>query len=81
MVSNVRVSQRAGTNLVDVYYNLSGSGQSGASVSVELSDNGGSSYGLRISSLSGHAGSGIAKGNNRYLVWNAGIDRPNAFLT
>jgi formylglycine-generating enzyme required for sulfatase activity len=81
VVSNVRVSQRTGTNLVDVYYNLSGSGAGGATVSVELSDNSGTSYGLPISSLSGHVGSGIANGNNRYLVWNAGSDRPNSFST
>ena len=81
VVSNVRVSQRAGTNLVDVYYNLSGSGAGGASVSVELSDNSGTSYGLPISSLSGHVGSGIANGTNRYLVWNAGTDRTNSFST
>lgn len=79
VVSNVRVSQRAGTNLVDVYYNLSGSGQRGASVTVELSDNSGTSYGLPISSLSGHVGSGVANGTNRYLFWNAGTDHPNSF--
>ncbi len=79
VVSNVRVSQRAGTNLVDVYYNLSGSGQSGASVTVQLSGDSGASYGLPISSLSGHVGSGIANGTNRYLVWNAGTDRPDSF--
>ncbi len=79
VVSNVRVSQRTGTNLVDVYYNLSGSGQYGASVSVELADNGGTFYRVPMSSLSGHAGNGVTNGTNRYLVWNAGTDRPNSF--
>ncbi len=81
LISNVRVSQRPGTNFVDVYYNLSGSGPNGATVSVELSDNRGTSYDLPITWLSGHVGNGVPDGTNRYLVWNAGSDRPSSFST
>ena len=78
-VSNVRVAQRDGTNLVDVYYDLSGSSEGGATVTVELSENGGASYGLPIASLSGHVGGGVANGRYRHLVWDAGSDRPDSF--
>ena len=81
VLSNVRVAQRNGTNLVDVYYDLSGGGEEGATISVELSDNGGASYGLPISSLNGNVGGGVANGNNRHLVWDAGADRPDSFST
>ena len=78
-VSNLRVAQRDGTNLVDVYYDLSGSSEDGATVTVELSENGGASYGLPISSLSGNVGSEVANGTNRHLVWDAGADLPDHF--
>ena len=78
-ISNVRVSQRPGTTLVDVYYNLAGSTDSGASVSVELSDNSGASFGLPVTALSGHVGASITNGTNRHLIWNAKADRPDGY--
>ena len=78
-ISNVRVSQPPGTTLVDVYYNLAGSTDSGASVSVELSDNSGASFGLPVSALSGHVGASITNGTNRHLIWNAKADRPDGY--
>ncbi len=77
-VSNVRSSQRAGTNLVDIYYNVGGTTDA-VNVSVELSDDGGASYGVPAASLSGDIGSGVQPGNNRHIVWNAGADWPGQF--
>jgi formylglycine-generating enzyme required for sulfatase activity len=77
VISNVRSAQRAGTNLVDVYYELSGAEPEGVAVSVELSDDGGSSYGLSVSSLSGAVGAGVTNGSNHHIVWDAGADTPD----
>lgn len=73
VVSNVRAAQRAGTKLVDVYYDLSGA-DGPATVSVAVSDNGGSSYAVPATSLSGAVGGGVANGTNKHVVWNAGAD-------
>ena len=73
-VTNVLASQRAGTKLVDVYYDLSGTGA--MTVSLGVSNNGGSSYGVSASSFSGDIGS-VTAGSNLHIVWNAGADWNN----
>lgn len=72
-VSNVRAAQRAGTKLVDVYYDLSGA-TAPSTVAVAVSDNGGASYTLPASSLSGDVGGGVNAGPNKHVIWNAGAD-------
>jgi hypothetical protein len=56
-VTDVRASQRAGTNLVDILYNLAGPAE-GVTISVTLSDDGGATYILPAISLTsrGHWG-------------------------
>ncbi len=72
-VTNVRAAQRAGTKLVDVYYDLSG-GSGPSTVAVAVSDNGGASYDVSASSLSGDVGSAVNAGPNKHVIWNAGED-------
>lgn len=72
-VTNVRAAQRAGTKLVDVYYDLSG-GSGPSTVAVAVSDNGGASFNVPASSLSGAVGGGVNAGLNKHVVWNAGAD-------
>lgn len=76
-ISNVRVQQRAGTGLVDIYYDLSGS-LGPTSVAISASSDGGQTYLVPVSSLSGDVGSGIVEpGLNRHIVWDAVADIPN----
>ncbi|MCB1278092.1 SUMF1/EgtB/PvdO family nonheme iron enzyme [Prosthecobacter sp.] len=73
IVSNVRAAQRAGTKLVDVYYDLSGT--SGlATVQVAASADGGVNFNVPATSLSGAVGNGVGMGLNKHVVWNAGAD-------
>ena len=72
VVSNVRASQRYGTRLVDVYYDLAATSACG--VSVTFSTNSGSTYSLAPSTLSGDAGNGVPAGANKHIVWDAGAD-------
>ena len=76
-LSNVRASQRTGTNLVDIYYDLSGA-YAPVFVSALVSTNGGTNYNFQPENLSGDgATTAVASGLNHHLVWNAGVDYPN----
>lgn len=77
-VTNVRAAQRAGTKLVDVYYDLSG-GSGPSTVAVAVSDNGGASYTVSASSLSGDVGGGVNAGLNKHVIWDAGADWDGQF--
>ena len=78
VVSNVRAAQRAGTQLVDIYYDLA-SASNALMVSVSVSTNGGAGYTVPASSFTGAVGAGIAPGTNRKITWNAGQDWPTNF--
>jgi formylglycine-generating enzyme required for sulfatase activity len=75
-VSNVRAAQRAGTNFVDLYYDLASAESGGATVFVVLSGDAGATYDSPVTSLSGDVGSGVQNGLNRRIAWDAGTDRP-----
>ena len=72
-VSDVRTSQRAGTNLMDVYYDISG-GTPPYKVSLQVSQDGGMTWSLPVTNVSGNVGSGVTAGTNRVITWNAGAD-------
>ena len=76
MVSNVRAAQRAGTKLVDVYYDITGN-TSPPVISVEISDNGGADYTVPAESISGDVGEWVSGGINKHAVWNAESDWNN----
>ena len=73
-VSNVRASQRANSKLVDIYYNATDADGDLLKVRVEISDNDGVKYSVPAFSLTGDIGEGIAPGNNKHIVWDAGTD-------
>jgi uncharacterized repeat protein (TIGR03803 family) len=76
-ISNVRASQRTVTNLVDIYYDLSGA-SAPVFVSVMVSTNCGANYASQPVSLSGDGvTTSVASGSNYHIVWNAGADLPN----
>lgn len=80
VVSNIRASQRAGTHLVDIYYNVADAdGNSPLTVFVAVSDNAGASYNVPVFTLTGAVGPGVTLGNDRHIVWNAGTDWPGRF--
>lgn len=75
VVSNIRASQRAGTHLIDLYYNIADAdGNSPLTVYVAVSDNAGVSYNVPVFTLTGAVGPGVTLGNDRHIVWNAGTD-------
>lgn len=72
-VSEARASQRAGTKLVDVSYDITG-GVPPYNVSLQGSSDGGITWTLPVTTLAGHVGSGVSAGFNRTITWNAGAD-------
>ena len=75
-VSNVHAAQRAGTTLVDIYYDLADADSSALTVSVAVSTNGGAVYFSPGASASGALGAGIAPGSNKKITWNASVNLP-----
>jgi len=78
-VSNVRASQRPGTQLVDITYDLLYPDSSSLTVSVAVFDNGGASYAVPVTAFSGALGAGITPGNGKKITWDAGADWPGKF--
>lgn len=80
VVSNVTASQRPGTKLVDIRYDLSDADGNSQLVQVQVSADGGVSYTLPCVTLTGHVGAGVAPGSNRLITWNAGVDWNGQFV-
>ena len=81
VVTNVRSAQRAGTRLVDIYYDLAAADSTSLTVSVAVSTDGGASYLPTGASCTGAVGAGVAPGSNRKLTWDAGVDLPPQLFT
>ena len=80
VVTNVRASQRAGTQLVDIYYNVSAATAT-VKVFVQVSADGGASFNVPAYTFTGAHGPGVTTGNDRLLTWNAGLDWGGQFST
>ena len=78
-VSNVIVSQRTGTKLVDIRYDVSDSDGGPLRVEVQVSSNAGRYYDVPAVTLDGDVGTNINPGTNKHVVWDAGRDWPGLF--
>jgi sulfatase modifying factor 1 len=78
-VSNVSVSQRAGTKLVDIRYDVSDSDGGPLRVEVQVSSNAGRYYDVPAVTIFGAVGPNITPGTNKQVVWDAGKDWPGLF--
>lgn len=74
VITNVTASQRAGTKLVDIYYDITDEDGDLMKVRVEISDNDGRTYSIPAFSLTGDIGDNIASGTGKHIVWDAGTD-------
>jgi formylglycine-generating enzyme required for sulfatase activity len=79
VVSNLTVSQRTdGSKKVDIRYNLSDAEGDRSTVTVQVSSDDGSTWGV---SFSGAIGTGIAPGTGKLIVWDCAADLPGAYGT
>ena len=61
---------------MEIYYDLAGT-TSPVFVSLQVSSDGGTTFAVPATTLSGHVGAGVALGKNRKISWNAGADWNN----
>ncbi len=79
-VSNVTASQRTdGSKLVDIRYDLADEDGDACTVTVQASNDGGTTWTVPITAASGAVGAGITPGVNKLIVWNSATDLPEAF--
>jgi formylglycine-generating enzyme required for sulfatase activity len=71
VVSNLKAVQRDGTKLVDITYDLAADT---ATVSLQISGDGGVTFAVPAVSVTGAVGSGVSTGTGKALTWNAGAD-------
>ncbi len=79
-VANLAVSQRPGTFFVDIWYDLIDPDSDQVLVTVQMSSDGGASYNVPVTYLSGDAGI-VAPGAGKHIAWNAWNDWPDQFTT
>lgn len=73
-ITNVRASQRTGTKLVDISYDIADADGDKLRVRVEISDNDGKVYSVPAFTFTGDIGEGITPGKGKKIVWDAGAD-------
>lgn len=73
VVSNVTASQRAGSKLVDISYDVTADTPEVA-VSLRVSSDGGATFTVPATTLSGAIGAGVATGTGKVITWDAGAD-------
>ncbi len=74
VVSNVQVSQRPGTHKVDIRYDVADADGDALWITVEVSDDGGTTYAVPAASFSGDFHIVIQPGSSKHIVWDAGAD-------
>ncbi len=74
VVTNVTAAQQSSTKLVSIFYDVFDADGDTQSVSIAMSTNSGASFDLTAANFSGDVGSGIATGENKQIVWDAGAD-------
>lgn len=80
VVSNVIASQRPGTKLVDIRYDVTDADGGTVTVEVNVSGDGGLSYLIPASTFTGAVGPGVSLGTNKLITWNAGADWSGNFV-
>ena len=72
-VSNLSASQRAGTKLVDITYDVSADTPT-VTISLKVSNNGGDTFTVPATSLTGAVGENVSVGTGKTITWDAGSD-------
>jgi formylglycine-generating enzyme required for sulfatase activity len=80
VVSNISAVQRAGTQLVDITYDVTADFPT-VWVGLEISSDGGTTFSVPAVTLSGAIGPGVALGTGKVITWNAGADWNKNYTT
>jgi formylglycine-generating enzyme required for sulfatase activity len=80
VVSNISAVQRAGTQLVDITYDVTAD-TSTVQVTLAISSDGGTTFNVPATTVSGAVGTGVAIGTGKAITWNAGADWAKQYST
>jgi sulfatase modifying factor 1 len=80
-VSNLTATQRSGTKLVDINYDVAAPGFPSLAVSLQISSDEGATWTVPAVTVSGDVGISVAPGTGKAIVWNAGTDWAGNFST
>jgi formylglycine-generating enzyme required for sulfatase activity len=69
-----------GTKVVNIYYNLADADGDTQTIEVRVSSDGGLTYSVPATSLTGAVGSGVAVGTGKHVLWDAGTDFGGNFI-
>lgn len=75
-ISNLRVTQRPGTRLVDIKYDFVAQGRTSAVVDLEISSDDGATWTVPVVSVTGAVGGSVTPGTGKVITWDAGMDWP-----
>ena len=79
VVSSVTASQRGDySKILDIYYNLADADGDACTVTIQASSDGGATWTVPITAISGAVGDGITPGSGKHITWNCGTDLPGA---
>ncbi len=76
VVSNLTVSQRADTKLMDIAYDLDAPGSTEVTVSLAISADGGATWTVPVTTATGDIGGAVSVGTGKSITWDAGADWP-----
>ncbi|MDO8668758.1 MAG: Ig-like domain-containing protein [Candidatus Buchananbacteria bacterium] len=74
-ISSVTASQTSGGDNVVINYNLTDN--SAVNVAIDISEDGGSTWTVTDTSVTGDVGAGVSQGSGKAITWNAGADFDN----
>jgi len=77
VISNISIGQTPGSDVVTINYDLADNSGANNNIVMQISSNGGSTWVVPITSLTGDVGAGITAGTGRSATWNAGVDFNN----
>jgi formylglycine-generating enzyme required for sulfatase activity len=80
VVSNISAAQRPNSRFVDITYDVAADFPT-VSVSLQVSSNGGSTFAVPATTLSGAIGAGVATGTAKKITWDAGADWSGQYST
>jgi formylglycine-generating enzyme required for sulfatase activity len=80
VVSNISAAQRPNSRLVDITYGVTADLPT-VSVSLQVSSDGGSTFTVPATTLSGAIGAGVTTGTAKKITWDAGVDWSGQYST
>ncbi|TAF22925.1 MAG: hypothetical protein EAZ71_13430, partial [Verrucomicrobia bacterium] len=78
VVSNLTATQRPGTKLVNITYDVAANTPT-VNVTLEISSDGGATYSVPVTSAMGAVGTGVKVGTGKTITWNAEVDWDGKF--